>query len=69
MPTETSNRSNYRRYVVHVPNGSFAQFRSEMKALGYKIEKRNAFDEALEDILLGRVSKVGSVAELRKHFE
>ncbi len=56
----------YRRYVVHVPYGNVKEFRSDMKTLGYEIEKRNALDEAMEDVMAGRVYTYSSVDEMIK---
>jgi len=59
----------YNRVIVHVPVGSMTtRFKRIVRAMGFEVEKKNAIDEALEDIEAGRVVEVSSVAELRKHF-
>jgi len=59
----------YNRVIVHVPVGNVTtRFKRIVRAMGFEIEKKNAIDEALEDIEAGRVVEVSSVAELRKHF-
>ena len=63
MPKQT-----YHRVVVHVPNVEMKRFKTIVRALGVEIEKKNALDEALEDIEAGRVYTVSSVDELRKRF-
>ena len=58
----------YNRLVVHVPNVELKRFKAIVKALGLQIEKKNAIDEALDDIEAGRVFEVASVNELRSRF-
>ena len=62
------NMKAYNRLTVHVPNAETKRFKAIMKALGYDVEKKNAIDEALDDIEAGRVYQVSSVDEFRKIF-
>ena len=66
MGETTRLKQGYRRYVVHVPYGDVKAFRADMKTLGYKIEKRNALDEAMDDVMAGRVYTYSSVDEMIK---
>ncbi len=61
-------RQTYHRVVVHVPNEEMKRFKTIVRTLGVEIEKKNALDEALEDIEAGRVYTVSSIDELRKRF-
>lgn len=45
----------YDRLTVHVPHTVKKYFKSIVKALGCEIEKKNALDEALDDVMAGRV--------------
>lgn len=58
----------YDRLTVHVPHTVKKYFKSIVKALGCEIEKKNALDEALDDVMAGRVYQVSSVDELRQLF-
>ncbi|GEM_PF-2403832 len=58
----------YNRLVVHVPSVETKRFRAIVKALGFSIEKKNAIDEALDDIEAGRVFEAASVNDLRRRF-
>ena len=60
--------NDYVRLTVRVPRTENRRFRTIAKALGCEIEKRNALDEALDDVMAGRVYKVESIDEFRKIF-
>ena len=64
-----ANRPAFRRKVIHVPTGEVRRFRTIARTLGVEFEKQNALDEAMEDLVAGRVYQVSSVDELRKRFE
>lgn len=61
--------ANCERLTVHVPTKDCARFKRIMRAMGYEVEKKNAIDRAIDDIMAGRVIEVSSVDELRKRFE
>ena len=56
------------RLTVRVPMAERARFKRIMRAMGYEVEKKNAIDRALDDVMEGRVFEVSSVDELRKKF-
>lgn len=60
--------ANCERLIVHVPVAERAKFTRIMRAMGYQVEKKNALDRAMDDIMAGRVFEVSSVDELRKTF-
>ena len=60
--------SDYERLTVHVPLADSARFKRIMRAMGYEVEKKNALDRAMDDVMAGRVYEVESVAELRKRL-
>lgn len=60
--------ANCERLTVHVPIVERAKFTRIMRAMGYQVEKKNALDRAMDDIMAGRVFEVSSVDELRKTF-
>lgn len=72
MKTEGGNTmtmaANCERMTVHVPIKERARFKRIMHALGYEVEKKNAIDRAMDDVMAGRVFEVSSVDELRKLF-
>lgn len=61
-------KQTYNRVTVHVPRLEMRRFAAIVKALGFEIEKKNAIDEALDDIEAGRVYSASSVNELRRIF-
>ena len=54
----------YDRLTVHVPHTVKKYFKAMVKALGCEIEKKNALDKALDDVMAGRVRTYSSVQEL-----
>lgn len=60
--------ANCERVTVHVPVSERARFKRIMRAMGYTVEKKNALDLAMDDVMAGRVFEVSSVDELRKKF-
>jgi len=58
--------TSYERLTLHVPTAELSKFRAIFKALGLKIEKKNAIDRALDDIEAGRVRSFSSVDEMIK---
>ncbi len=58
----------YNRITVHVPKIETKRFKAIVKALGFEVEKKNAIDEALDDIEAGRVYEVNSIDELKARF-
>lgn len=54
----------YERMTVQVPRLEAKRFRAVVKALGFHIEKKNAIDEALDDIEAGRVRTWSSAQEM-----
>ena len=58
----------FARMTVRVPMAERARFKRIMRAMGYEVEKKNAIDRALDDVMEGRVFEVSSVDELRKKF-
>ncbi len=68
MQTATRLKQGFDRYVVYVPRKEWSRFQDVVTPLGVEIEAKNALDEALEDIMAGRVYEADSVNELRKRF-
>ena len=64
----TTLAPNYERMTVHVPVSDRALFKRVMRALGFEVEKKNAIDRAMDDVMAGRVYEVSSVDELRSRF-
>lgn len=62
------NKGAYNRITVHVPKIELKRFKAIVKALGFEVEKKNAIDEALDDIEAGRVYEVKSIDELKARF-
>lgn len=56
--------ANYERMTLHVPCDEVRKFRAIFKALGLKIEKKNAIDRAMDDIEAGRVHSYSSIDEM-----
>ena len=54
----------YERMTIQVPRLEAKRFRAVVKALGFQIVKKNAIDEALEDIEAGRVRTWSSSKEM-----
>lgn len=63
MPTQCE------RMTVRIPLPERARFRRIMRAMGYEVEKKNALDRAMDDVMAGRVYEVSSVDELRQMFQ
>ncbi|MBR0296357.1 MAG: hypothetical protein IJQ95_03070 [Paludibacteraceae bacterium] len=61
---QTAVINQYERMTVHVPRLEAKRFRAVVKALGFKIEKKNAIDRALDDIEAGRVHTWSSADEM-----
>lgn len=58
--------SQYERVTLHVPSAEMKKYQSIFRALGLKIEKKNAIDRALDDIEAGRVQTYKSIDEMLK---
>jgi len=56
--------TNYERVTLHVPTLELKKFQAIFRALGLKIEKKNAIDRAMDDIEAGRVRSFSSVDEM-----
>lgn len=56
----------YERVTLHVPATEIKKYNAIFKALGLKIEKKNAIERALDDIEAGRVHTYGSIDEMLK---
>ena len=62
------NLEKYERLTVHIPREDARRCKAVLRALGIEIEKKNALDLAMDDIVAGRVHSYGSVDELINHF-
>ena len=61
---QTAAVNQYERMIVHVPRLEAKRFRTIVRALGFKIEKKNSLDRALEDVEAGRVHTWSSAEEM-----
>lgn len=59
---------NFERITVRIPRGQVRRSKAIFRALGLEIEKKNAIDRALDDIMAGRVQTYNSVDELMSEF-
>ncbi len=51
----------YERVTLHIPTAELKKYQSIFRALGLKIEKKNAIDRAMDDIEAGRVHTFSSI--------
>lgn len=58
--------SNYESVTLHVPSSEIKKYNAIFRALGLKIEKKNAIDRAIDDIEAGRVHTYASIDEMVK---
>lgn len=56
--------NSYERVTLHVPTAEVRRFNAIFRALGLKIEKKNAIDRAIDDIEAGRVRSFSSIDEM-----
>ncbi len=56
----------YNRMTVLVPKGETRRFRSVVKEMGVKVERKSSMERAMEDIEAGRVRTFASVDEMLK---
>ena len=61
---QTAAVNQYERMVVNVPRLEAKRFRTIVRALGVRIEKKNSLDRALEDVEAGRVRTWSSAEEM-----
>lgn len=62
------SKRTYERLTVHVPVKEVRKYKAVFKALGLEVEKKNAIDQAIDDIEAGRVKTYSSVDELISSF-
>lgn len=54
----------YERVTLHVPVNELRKYQSIFRALGLKIEKKNAIDRAIDNIEAGQVHTYTSIDEM-----